>query len=87
MTGMKSSEFFKITVHFNFAAELNAYTGSSIDVANNQVPMETGYYYTFSAYDDNILNTVWLIATPHNQKTYDPDILFTYQIERESVST
>ena len=63
---MSDSDFYKITVHFAFASTLRLYTGSALYVANEMTLLETGYYYKVPIKDDNILNTVWVVANPDN---------------------
>ena len=78
-----SSDYYKITLHFTFAATVRLYTGSSLSVANNVVFGETGYVYTVPMFDDNIPTTIWIVANPDNQNIYDPDVYFSYQVARD----
>ncbi|CDW81175.1 UNKNOWN [Stylonychia lemnae] len=80
---ISSSDFYKITIHFAFATAVRIYTGSALGVANNVVVGQTGYYYKFPIYDDNILTTIWIVANPDNQNIYDPDLLFSYEVGRD----
>ena len=48
--------------------------------------LESGYVYKVPTYLNGVLNTVWIVANPDNQNTYNPDILFSYEMKHADVN-